>query len=242
VFFGDELLGQGLPLSNLTAAVNLVRVTWPDAVLAVNEDFCTVVSGFNQQNESVSPDTDWRLPAELDLFSVDWYCGFHGCPYPMSPEPVPMNSSFDPDCAVHMRRVYERLIYPRLGSPHTKVTPVVGSWAPFEGSRSSPCPEWSAGPQCSNPLNASLGVYDAFWAHHASQLWEWVRVLSFICCCYLYFNLRSMQLTTDLAVTAGDKRPAGGWLGSLALRQRAVLSATDGHGFSEYASDTVDLG
>ena len=45
-----------MPLSNLTAAVNLVRATWPEAVLAINEDFCAVVSGYNQQNESISAD------------------------------------------------------------------------------------------------------------------------------------------------------------------------------------------
>ena len=76
IYFGDELMGQGLPLSNLSAAVKLVRATWPNAVLAYNEDFCTMVTGFNQQAERVSADPDWRLPSELNYFSIDW-CKTH---------------------------------------------------------------------------------------------------------------------------------------------------------------------
>ena len=174
VYFGDELMGQGLPLSNLTAAVKLVRATWPSAVLAYNEDVCTMMTGFNQQAERVSVDPNWRLPSELDYFSVDYYCSFHACPHHTSPSPFPVNSSFDPHCAANLRRVHERLIYPRLGA-RTKVTPVAGAWAPYAGARSPPCPAWLAGPQCPNPLNASLDVYDAFWARHASQLWEWAQ-------------------------------------------------------------------
>jgi hypothetical protein len=173
VYFGDELMGQGLPLTNLSAAVKLVRSTWPAAVLGYNEDFDTMASGFTGLNESISEDPHWQLPAELDLFSVDYYCGFHGCyPHPCESDPVPMNSSFDVDCAAHLRHAYEQLIYPRLG-PKTRVTPVAGAWAPFANAKSAPCPEWSAGPDCPNPLNASLEVYDQYWAQHASQLWEW---------------------------------------------------------------------
>ena len=173
VYFGDELMGQGLPLTNLSAAVKLVRSTWPAAVLGYNEDFDTMASGFTGLNESISEDPHWQLPAELDLFSVDYYCGFHGCyPHQCESDPVPMNSSFDVDCAAHLRHAYEQLIYPRLG-PKTRVTPVAGAWAPFANAKSAPCPEWSAGPDCPNPLNASLEVYDQYWAQHASQLWEW---------------------------------------------------------------------
>ena len=37
VFMGDELMDSGLPLSNLSSAVSLVRATWPEAVIYVNE-------------------------------------------------------------------------------------------------------------------------------------------------------------------------------------------------------------
>jgi hypothetical protein len=145
----EELIGQGL-LSNLTAAVNLVRASWPSAMLAYGEDFCLMVSGgFDQTNEFISPENPdgWPLPGELDLFSIDYYCGYHGCPHalPAGADGLPpINSNFDHDCAAHLQRVYEQKVYPRLG-PKTKVVSVAGAWAPFAGANSPPCPEWTAG-------------------------------------------------------------------------------------------------
>ena len=51
-------MGQGMPLSNITAAVNFVRATWPTAILAYNEDFNVIASGFTGLNESVSADPE----------------------------------------------------------------------------------------------------------------------------------------------------------------------------------------
>ena len=45
VFLGDELMDSGLSLSNLTSAVDLVRATWPDAVIAINEGFEVMITG-----------------------------------------------------------------------------------------------------------------------------------------------------------------------------------------------------
>ena len=72
VYFGDELMGQGLPLSNLTAAVKYVRSSWPTAMLAYNEDVCAM-TGYSRTGDPVSDDPNWRLPTDLDFFSVD-YC------------------------------------------------------------------------------------------------------------------------------------------------------------------------
>lgn len=163
-----QLMGQGMPLSNLTAAANLVRATWPTAVIAYNEDFNVIASGFTGLNESVSTDPQWRLPAELDFFSVDYYCGFHQCyPHQCSTQPVP-TSSYDPQCAAHLRHAYETVVYPRL-APRTKALLVPGAFAPFPGASSPPCPAWSAGPLCPNPLNASMATCECRTVFHAWQ-------------------------------------------------------------------------
>ena len=50
------------------------------AGLPDNEDFSVIVSGFTGLNTSIvaaPAGTPWALPSELDLFSVDQYCGFH---------------------------------------------------------------------------------------------------------------------------------------------------------------------
>ena len=150
-------MGQGMPLSNITAAVNFVRATWPTAILAYNEDFNVIASGYTGLNESVSADPHWTLPAGLDFFSVDYYCAFHRCqPHRCSTQPLPI-SSYDPQCAVHLRHAYENVVYPRL-APRTKALLVPGAFAPFPGASSAPCPAWSAGPECPNPLNASVAT------------------------------------------------------------------------------------
>ena len=186
VNFGDELIGSGVHLADLTAAVNLVRETWPEAILYYNEDFSVMVSGYTGLDFKIQPvgaGTEWAMPAELDLFSIDEYCGFDHCtPEGSPPHPCELdgpgsgpayNYSYDPACAKHLRRYYETLIYPRLG-PRTKVLIVPGAFAPAKGAHSAKCP-YSLGPGCPNPLNASLVVYDAFWAKHATELWSWAQ-------------------------------------------------------------------
>ena len=186
VNFGDELIGSGLHLADLTAAVNFVRSSWPEAVLYYNEDFSVMVSGFTGLDEKIPTPPgggEWKMPDELDLFSVDQYCGFNHCtPEGTPPHPCELNGpgsgpaynfSYDPACATHLRGYYERLIYPRLG-PRTKVLAVPGAFAPAKGAHSPYCP-YSEGPACLNPLNASLDVYDTFWAKHAHELWNWAQ-------------------------------------------------------------------
>ena len=70
VYFGDELLGGGVPVSNLTALFDMVKAVWPD--------------GINYYNEEWTPlnDPDWKdstnasygvVPASLDWISYDFY-------------------------------------------------------------------------------------------------------------------------------------------------------------------------
>lgn len=70
-------------------------------------------------------------------------------------------------------------------------------------------------------LNASLDVYDAFWARHANQLWNWMRA-----CCLSFFILPSVATSVSIHLEtfdvcgwrltwqciAGDQRPGvAGW-------------------------------
>jgi|EP01047_Picozoa_sp_COSAG01_P058331 hypothetical protein len=80
VQMGDELLGQGLPLSNLTAATNLIRASWPKAIIYVNEALSALVWNRVEQGTGlpISADINWKLPPEIDLVSVDFYCEWWG--------------------------------------------------------------------------------------------------------------------------------------------------------------------
>jgi hypothetical protein len=206
VFLGDELLDSGLPLSNLTSAVQLVRSTWPDAVIAINEGFEVMITGgynggaitpthssmpHTVHNGWVSDDPDWKLPAELDLISIDYYCSFSTCRGNFTPCPTGLNGpnsgpqydlSFDSNCAGMIRNIYERFVFPRIPSG-AKTKAILVPSAQAASGRSPPCPGY-AHPICDNPLNASDGhVYDELWAKHALDLWAWAsedtRVVGF---------------------------------------------------------------
>ena len=90
VQMGDELLGQCLSLVNLTSAVELVRSSWPEAIIYVNEAIGPTVWDRNYCNRTVRNGwhgpvgTDdppelgrWRFPSAVDLVGVD----MQGCTY-----------------------------------------------------------------------------------------------------------------------------------------------------------------
>ena len=80
VQMGDELLGQGLPLANLTAATDAVRASWPGAIIYVNEALSALVWNRVEVGTGmpISNDPDFKLPPEIDLLSVDFYCEWWG--------------------------------------------------------------------------------------------------------------------------------------------------------------------
>jgi hypothetical protein len=173
VFLGDELLDSGLPLSNLTSAVQLVRATWPDAVIAINEGVEVMITGgynggaitpthssqpHTVHNGWVSDDPDWKLPTDLDLISIDYYCSFSTCPGNFTPCPTNLNGNgtgliydlfFDSNCAHMIRNIYERFVFPRIpSSAKTKAMLVPAAQA--SSGHSPPCPGYST-PSCANP-------------------------------------------------------------------------------------------
>jgi hypothetical protein len=90
VQMGDELLGQCLSLRNLTSAVELIRSTWPGALIYVNEAIGPTVWNRNYCNRTVRnafhgpvgaddpPELGpWHFPPEVDLVGVD----MQGCTY-----------------------------------------------------------------------------------------------------------------------------------------------------------------
>ena len=125
----------------------------------------------------VSDDPDWKFPAEIDLVSVDYYCAFHKCRGNFSPCPTGLNGpgsgpiydlSFDKNCTPMLREIYQRFIYPRLGA---KMRTLVVPGAQASNGHSAPCRAY--GKSCDNPLNASVGAYDSYWARQAKELWAW---------------------------------------------------------------------
>jgi hyaluronoglucosaminidase len=191
VFLGDELLDSGLPLSNLSSAAKLVRETWPDAVIYVNEGFNVLVSGgFNGgqydknkphtvANGWVSDNEDWKLPAELDVISMDYYCTLRTCrggfPCPVGldgPGSGPVyDLSYDRNCTALIRGVYNKYLYTRIPSSATTRVLLVPA-AQASAGRSAPCKGFT-GHECDNPLNASVDAYDAYFSQQALDMWAW---------------------------------------------------------------------
>ena len=129
-------------------------------------------------------DPHWKLPSELDLISVDYYCSFRTCRANFTPCELlgpgsgPLyDLSYEPHCAQTLRGLYERYVYPRINDSNagskTKALVVPGAFAPTAGagSHSPPCRAWEA--DCDNPLNDTGKAYDRFWALHAAELWDW---------------------------------------------------------------------
>ena len=64
---GDELLGQGTPLSNLSAAIAAVRADWAGAIIYVNEGLAPVVWNRDYAARAITDDPTghFELPAEV---------------------------------------------------------------------------------------------------------------------------------------------------------------------------------
>lgn len=135
MFLGDELLLQGLPLSNLSALVNLIRSDFPrDAdrkfVIYENDGYSPIKGGIdgdnrpiNWENRSAGP---WRVPPGMDWISMDLYR---------------LNASY----IRTFREVYETDLYPRL-SPHQRVVVVPAAFGAMDnpdGSPTDPMVNWS---------------------------------------------------------------------------------------------------
>ena len=54
VQLGDELLGQCLPLSNMSAVADLIRASWPAAIIYVNEAVGPMVWNRNYCNKTAT--------------------------------------------------------------------------------------------------------------------------------------------------------------------------------------------
>ena len=76
VYFGDELLGGGWSVSNLTEIITMVKDTWPDGVTYYNEEWEPI-------NNPEWTDSDGqpygKVPPALDLISYDVSCASQAC-------------------------------------------------------------------------------------------------------------------------------------------------------------------
>ena len=76
VYFGDELLGGGWSVSNLTEIITMVKDTWPEGVTYYNEEWEPI-------NNPEWTDGDGqpygKVPPALDLISYDVSCASQAC-------------------------------------------------------------------------------------------------------------------------------------------------------------------
>ena len=77
VYMGDELLGGGIPVSNLTALFDMVKAVWPDGITYYNEEWTPLndPAWRDPMNESYGV-----VPASLDWISVSVLFGPALCP------------------------------------------------------------------------------------------------------------------------------------------------------------------
>ena len=69
VYFGDELLGGGLAVSNLTALFKLVKAVWPEAITYYNEEWTPINAPAWRDSEGVP---FGKVPDSLDWISYDF--------------------------------------------------------------------------------------------------------------------------------------------------------------------------
>ena len=113
---GDELIWNCLPPDDLTAAVDMIRASFPrgQAIIWYNEATPVLQEGISQCNKTKDMPMDkYTIPANLDWFSIDMY---H------------MDGPVKGWVGENVRKFYETWIYPNFTSPSQKALLVPGAF------------------------------------------------------------------------------------------------------------------
>jgi hypothetical protein len=146
---GDELLLQGLPLSNLSSLADLIRADFPrndhSFTIYENDAYAPVKGGIDGSNrpigwENATHPDDWRVPASLDWISMDLYR---------------LNATY----IETFQEVYEQHLYPRMTvHQHALVVPAAFS---------------AMGAGSLNGVNWTLAQYDDAMEQIAWAAYNW---------------------------------------------------------------------
>ena len=171
-FMGDELLWGGIPYSDLVAAVNLVRRSFPRPfIIYANEALPVLQSDVNGHGHKVGY---LRVPEEQDWLSIDYYSFRTG--------DDSANRSAESRYTRVLHEVYRANVYPKMSSRQSAVL-VPGAYAPLwpaECQHFTGCPatrNQTCGRCCINPgyswQNFTTADYDETMAKVAAEFWRW---------------------------------------------------------------------
>ena len=116
VYVGDELLGGGITVSNLTAIFDMVKAVWPTSIVYYNEEW-TPLNDVNWTDSAGQP--YGKVPDSLDWLSYDFYR-------------LNNVSWLQPMCEYHQN------LYPRMNTGKNKNQKAVllpGGWGSTSGPR-----------------------------------------------------------------------------------------------------------
>ena len=109
IFLGDEHLYFGVTLAEVKLIADLIRLSWPEAIIYMNDAPDPASCNYDKQNRTVFGEGEC-LPVNVDWFGFDFY-------------------SQDSSSWTVQEEAYKHMVYPRLSRPDQRVVPVSGGWS-----------------------------------------------------------------------------------------------------------------
>ena len=109
IFLGDEHLYFGVTLAEIKLIADLIRLSWPEAIIYMNDAPDPASCNYDKQNRTVFAENEC-LPVNVDWFGFDFY-------------------SQDSSSWMVQEQAYKNMVYPRLSRSDQRVVPVSGGWS-----------------------------------------------------------------------------------------------------------------